>query len=163
MKKTWNMRKKNEAVSPVIATILMVAITVVLAAVLYVMVIGMTPPLIDDLPLGLSQSGKNSTSVTILVSTAPGNALVTGTVIALSHDGMPTQISKATVYDAGATIAAWFTQASGWNYGSGFSEDNLKYGPGTKIIVTAGSISSGDEIVLSSPSGYFGLTTFNVS
>lgn len=36
MKLKW----KNEAVSPVIATILMVAITVVLAAVLYVMVIG---------------------------------------------------------------------------------------------------------------------------
>lgn len=37
MKKIW---KKDDAVSPVIATILMVAITVVLAAVLYVMVIG---------------------------------------------------------------------------------------------------------------------------
>jgi len=35
MKKSW---KKDEGVSPVIATILMVAITVVLAAVLYVMV-----------------------------------------------------------------------------------------------------------------------------
>jgi flagellin-like protein len=34
------MRKNDEAVSPVIATILMVAITVVLAAVLYVMVLG---------------------------------------------------------------------------------------------------------------------------
>ena len=38
MKQTW--KKNNDAVSPVIATILMVAITVVLAAVLYVMVIG---------------------------------------------------------------------------------------------------------------------------
>ena len=37
MKKVY---KKDDAVSPVIATILMVAITVVLAAVLYVMVIG---------------------------------------------------------------------------------------------------------------------------
>jgi flagellin-like protein len=37
MKRIW---KKDDAVSPVIATILMVAITVVLAAVLYVMVIG---------------------------------------------------------------------------------------------------------------------------
>jgi flagellin-like protein len=40
MKKTWAIRKDSEAVSPVIATILMVAITVVLAAVLYVMVLG---------------------------------------------------------------------------------------------------------------------------
>ena len=40
MKKTWKLRRNAEAVSPVIATILMVAITVVLAAVLYVMVMG---------------------------------------------------------------------------------------------------------------------------
>jgi flagellin-like protein len=40
MKKLWAIRKDSEAVSPVIATILMVAITVVLAAVLYVMVLG---------------------------------------------------------------------------------------------------------------------------
>lgn len=40
MKKIWAVRKDSEAVSPVIATILMVAITVVLAAVLYVMVLG---------------------------------------------------------------------------------------------------------------------------
>ncbi len=43
MKKIWK-RRNEEGVSPVIATILMVAITVVLAAVLYVMVIG----LVDD-------------------------------------------------------------------------------------------------------------------
>lgn len=40
MKKIWAFRKDAEGVSPVIATILMVAITVVLAAVLYVMVLG---------------------------------------------------------------------------------------------------------------------------
>lgn len=38
MKKVWEKRLKEEAVSPVIAVILMVAITVVLAAVLYVTV-----------------------------------------------------------------------------------------------------------------------------
>jgi flagellin-like protein len=38
MKKAWKYKK--DAVSPVIATILMIAITVVLAAVLYIMVIG---------------------------------------------------------------------------------------------------------------------------
>jgi len=44
MKKIWTMRKDGKAVSPVIATILMVAITVVLAAVLYVMVMGFGGP-----------------------------------------------------------------------------------------------------------------------
>ena len=41
MKKTW-IRKDNKGVSPVIATILMVAITVVLAAILYLMVSNFT-------------------------------------------------------------------------------------------------------------------------
>ena len=41
MKKSWIVRMDEKAVSPVIATILMVAITVVLAAVLYVMVTGL--------------------------------------------------------------------------------------------------------------------------
>ena len=40
MKTRWHIAKKTEGVSPVIAVILMVAITVVLAAVLYVMVSG---------------------------------------------------------------------------------------------------------------------------
>jgi flagellin-like protein len=41
MKKIWAIRKNNEGVSPVVATILLVAITVILAAVLYVMASGM--------------------------------------------------------------------------------------------------------------------------
>ncbi len=52
MKLKWKAQAKNEAVSPVIATILMVAITVVLAAVLYVMVIGMGGEAITPTPVG---------------------------------------------------------------------------------------------------------------
>ena len=48
MKLKW----KEDAVSPVIATILMVAITVVLAAVLYVMVIGMGGSAVVQTPVG---------------------------------------------------------------------------------------------------------------
>jgi flagellin-like protein len=43
MKRKAFIREDEEGVSPVIATILMVAITVVLAAVLYIMVIGLAP------------------------------------------------------------------------------------------------------------------------
>lgn len=51
-KSYWSVRRNDEAVSPVIATILMVGITVVLAATLYVMVFGFgantnTPPVAD--------------------------------------------------------------------------------------------------------------------
>src|SRR5437773_7837564 len=45
------IRKDEAAVSPVIATILMVAITVVLAAVLYVMVSGLITPVGGNKPL----------------------------------------------------------------------------------------------------------------
>src|SRR5947208_14479159 len=45
------IRKDETAVSPVIATILMVAITVVLAAVLYVMVSGLITPVGGNKPL----------------------------------------------------------------------------------------------------------------
>jgi len=70
MRKIRNMRK-DDAVSPVIATILMVAITVVLAAVLYVMVMGMTGTQTITQPLGLNQQSKTSTTVNILISSAP--------------------------------------------------------------------------------------------
>ena len=59
------IRKDEAAVSPVIATILMVAITVVLAAVLYVMVSGLITPVGGNKPLvtfaAVSQSNGNAT------------------------------------------------------------------------------------------------------
>lgn len=62
MKKIWSMKKKD-GVSPVIATILMVAITVVLAAVLYVMVMG----------FGGGQSGQTPTITMTYQKSAPGD------------------------------------------------------------------------------------------
>ena len=59
------IRKDEAAVSPVIATILMVAITVVLAAVLYVMVSGLITPVGGNKPLvtfaSVTQSSGNAT------------------------------------------------------------------------------------------------------
>jgi len=70
MKKIWAMRKETDGVSPVIATILMVAITVVLAAVLYVMVLGI---------------GGGSTDTTIVTMTKSSTAtLYTYTVNGVS-------------------------------------------------------------------------------
>ena len=55
--KTAFVRKNREAVSPVIGTILMVAITVVLAAVLYVMVSGIGPGSTSNPPTAQLQAG----------------------------------------------------------------------------------------------------------
>ncbi len=61
MRKSWMIRKDQEGVSPVIATILMVAITVVLAAVLYAVVTSIVPPEPDTHMIGLVKydRGKN--------------------------------------------------------------------------------------------------------
>jgi archaeal type IV pilus assembly protein PilA len=62
------IRKDEAAVSPVIATILMVAITVVLAAVLYVMVSGLINPIGGTKPL------VEFSSVDMADAASPGNA-----------------------------------------------------------------------------------------
>jgi flagellin-like protein len=63
------IRKDEAAVSPVIATILMVAITVVLAAVLYVMVSGLITPVGGNKPL--------VTFASVDQTVSPGNATIT--------------------------------------------------------------------------------------
>lgn len=157
MKRIWKVRK-DEGVSPVIATILMVAITVVLAAVLYVMVIGMTPTGKLVAPLGLNGSGHTTTSVTLLVSSAPDGAMVEGTQFSLDHNNGIGIIDSATIYDGNGAPVAWYN-GTAWEY-SGFTADTLDYSPGMKIIVSAPAISSGDILTISSTEEYFLTTEF---
>jgi flagellin-like protein len=121
MKKMWKMRKDKSAVSPVIATILMVAITVVLAAVLYVMVMGFgsTP---NNNPTGAigpaNKIAANSYTISV-VSISSNNVLINdckfnmminstaGTAITLSYGtavsmttfGTPTRVYTVTYND----------------------------------------------------------------
>jgi len=91
MKKIWAMRKDFSAVSPVIATILMVAITVVLAAVLYVMVLGIgggggaAPPI--TLTSAASQDGTKWVVSVITVQSTTGVAKTTISVKVTTPDG----------------------------------------------------------------------------
>jgi flagellin-like protein len=80
MKKIWAMRKETDGVSPVIATILMVAITVVLAAVLYVMVLGIGGPG-TSVPAVACQKGSNSTYWTFTVISISGGSQVLKTEV----------------------------------------------------------------------------------
>ena len=120
------IRKDRKAVSPVIATILMVAITVVLAAVLYVMVSGLTigPGTgSDTIGVSVSQSSDGLSWVLIFVDVPAGKANSTVSL---------------TIADAsGATLFA----ATALNALGGVSET---YSP-----ISAGStISGGDRILL---------------
>ncbi|MDH2904977.1 MAG: type IV pilin N-terminal domain-containing protein [Methanomassiliicoccales archaeon] len=86
--KRFAKRMKDSGVSPVIATILMVAITVVLAAVLYVMVSGFThaPPASQTAGLSESQSGNG---YTVAVSSVSANNIkLTNLKIVISGAGV---------------------------------------------------------------------------
>jgi flagellin-like protein len=87
MKRAW---RRNEAVSPVIATILMVAITVVLAAVLYVMVSEYMDPNNDIPSLGTINDvdARSNSSVEISFGEFTGTAKPIATKVLLeTNDG----------------------------------------------------------------------------
>ncbi len=161
MKKVYKKREED-AVSPVIATILMVAITVVLAAVLYVMVIGMGEGGGNiETPMGLTQQGKTTTNVTLLVASAPTDAMIYGTSVSLTKSGTPTPVTNITVFNSAAVQVAWYNGVS-WVVGGGGNDvEAFKAGTTIRINVAAG-ISSGDKLVFSSSEGYYGTTTFTV-
>src|SRR6266705_3641584 len=89
------IRKDEAAVSPVIATILMVAITVVLAAVLYVMVSGLlTPtgqgPRVMGVNIGRSGDGTNWT---LLITTTPSGLTTSAVKLTITTSGGLTSLS----------------------------------------------------------------------
>ncbi len=86
MKKMW--KKNNKAVSPVIATILMVAITVVLAAVLYVMVMGFGGGGSDETPSGSLTYTTTSDGYRITLASISKNDVNRDSVVWLI-DGVP--------------------------------------------------------------------------
>jgi len=89
------IRKDEAAVSPVIATILMVAITVVLAAVLYVMVSGLlTPtgqgPRVMGVNIGRSGDGTNWT---LLLTSTPSGLTTSAVKLTITTSGGLTSLS----------------------------------------------------------------------
>jgi len=114
MKKYWAIRKDSEAVSPVIATILMVAITVVLAAVLYVMV------------LGFGGSSGQTPTATYQDTPATGGRKVTVLDIQASNpvtwDAVTVQLTD------GTNFASWTPLKEDLNDGAG---DSMNYSSDT--------------------------------
>lgn len=86
MKKIWKMRRDSEAVSPVIATILMVAITVVLAAVLYVMVMGFGGPTSSPPVAAMSYQKVGPNNYTIRITSIDREVLWSDCKIAIVND-----------------------------------------------------------------------------
>ena len=108
MKKLWLIRKDQEAVSPVIATILMVAITVVLAAVLYVMLTSFTPTGGGGgKTIGLTKMDAGSNYKLLVASSSAGLALATTAMTVANTTGFKTTLNNIPL--ATLATAPWGT------------------------------------------------------
>jgi len=109
MKKIWKLRRNAEAVSPVIATILMVAITVVLAAVLYVMVMGFS-----------SGGGSNTPSVAMSATTTAVPAQYRISLISITSTTVkPSDVTIIVTPSVGVIVSTSWTKAGTTYLGAG--------------------------------------------
>lgn len=128
-------RKNGESVSPVIATILMVAITVVLSAVLYVIVSDMLRMGEPPKTIGIACNG-----------VGPANAKCT---IANADNGVDfTQIAVQVRASGGILVASW---AAGFSLASGPKENDSASAPvlsGRVVDNGDGRFGVGDDVYL---------------
>ena len=132
-------KKQEDAVSPVIATILMVAITVVLAAVLYVMVMGMTPDDTDVTPAG-SWGTKDITSTTAKINYGTLGADVKPKDMKLVLE----TAGSTTTFTIGVDLTA--TSANPYNMTASAGTITIAY---TDLSIGGNDIGSGDYITIS--------------
>jgi len=116
MKKMW--KKNNKAVSPVIATILMVAITVVLAAVLYVMVMGFGDSGNSDAPTVSLTKTTISTGYSVVITISPSTD---ANQIEVVFNGIDYELVQA---------------------------DSTKISTGDRIVIASGNVTAGNTLQL---------------
>lgn len=151
MKKIWSIRKDEEAVSPVIATILMVAITVVLAAVLYVMVLGIGGPGQITPPIGMSK-GSTSTTWTFSISSigGAGQVLKTDVYVLVKN-------AAGTITIQSVQLAA--TLAPGFNYSAASSGTYMSVGDTFTLVKTTYAVGSTMTLLTAGGQGQYGVYT----
>ncbi len=158
--KRFAKRMKDSGVSPVIATILMVAITVVLAAVLYVMVSGFThsPGTANSAGLNEAQTTANNWTVSVS-SVSASNIHLTNLKIVVTNGTGVTSFSLSSVTSAGtfklgggpSGIEVWFVVITG-NSGTYLSS-------GDYFILNGTAVSSGATVTLYNGGSSLGSTT----
>jgi archaeal type IV pilus assembly protein PilA len=126
MKKIWTSRKNEEAVSPVIATILLVAITVVLTAVLYMMVLGIGNVSTDTTIVTMSKSSTASQYIYTVYSVSSKNPVPLTDVIVIIKDNNSLPILSGAI----STLPATATPAS---FGVAFHDSGTAAG-GTRYL-----------------------------
>ncbi|MGQ0797230.1 MAG: archaellin/type IV pilin N-terminal domain-containing protein [Methanobacteriota archaeon] len=132
------IRKDEQAVSPVIATILMVAITVVLAAVLYVMVSGLLVGpggTVRSMGVTIGRSA-DGTNWTLIVASSPTGLTTAGTTL--------------TILNTGGSIALAAEAFSSLSYsadGAVFSNNGVSaVDPGDRVLVSTSRYPTGFRV-----------------
>jgi flagellin-like protein len=172
---TWRKTQKR-AVSPIIATILLVAITVVLAAVLYVLIAGVThgpgsAPLGSKLAWGKPHNTSGHTAVgcaavaghfcySIEVATAGGGLTVSSVALSLLNNvgatvSWPAGYTVSLVNPTSSTAVSTYSIAtSGWSNDAPFASGQ------TIVLYSSSAVGSqglfGDSILAIGGSGYSG-------
>ncbi|MCX8174230.1 MAG: hypothetical protein N3F63_06480 [Thermoplasmata archaeon] len=109
--------KFRHGVSPVIATVLLVIITVVLSVTLYVMLAHSfsLPGGSQTTPMGLDATMDVYGNVTVRIVSAPHEARINGSVVSVISATQGTPINfNATLY-SGGTVCGNYSASSGWS------------------------------------------------
>ena len=153
------IRKDEQAVSPVIATILMVAITVVLAAVLYVMVSGLIG--------GTTTSSKPAVTLTITKTATGADILVAGIQPTAAPSNFKVNIENVTSTAFGTAQNAPTVAAGTASCTTTSTSCSAVSVGGTGFAVVwqnpggSGTVSQGDHFVIAHTSGLYGSGTFS--
>ncbi|HEV2519626.1 MAG TPA: archaellin/type IV pilin N-terminal domain-containing protein [Thermoplasmata archaeon] len=151
--RTWRKRP-GRGVSPIIATILLVAITVVLAAVLYVLISGLTrgpgnTPLGSAMAVSGATAGPNGAygfNYTISIQSASAGVTANSLKFQLVNSAGTIQAFNAvTLIDVTNCAVGNFVAASGWTAGPPTTPPHPAV---CGSLTLTSQISSGDQLVL---------------
>ncbi len=153
VKKSWAIRKDSEGVSPVIGTILMVSITIILVAVLFVMVVGL--------------GGNNFTPSVLVLSK---NSVASGYKVQLTDATSEIKWGDVIVQlSEGANITSWSNLTTEnlvspnvpvtWHFGSAISLGGLSVFLNITDLGANGKINRGDSLTFTT----FTSPTFSTS
>lgn len=145
MKRKWAFRACNEAVSPVIGTILMVSVSVVLAAILYVMSTNVVDPSASVTPMvSTSRTTDNTNIVWTVVAIAGSHAVLRTDVYIQLQNESGFIIQTEPLLNASGTHGFKYTEANSGDYlsvGDMFSLDKA-YTTGCKLTLVTPSATS---------------------
>ena len=158
------MEKKEKAVSPVIATILMVAITVVLAATVYILVshytsVGAATPLTASLAVDNEGQGKTTATtvyyynLTITIST-PTN-LTNMANVHITVNGHPANLSASDLAGTVGTLTSTGVQIDYLVFNTNGARVTTYIQSGSTITIVSNTDLSGDTVSLTY-TGYSG-------